>query len=405
MKLISQFLLLSLLSMLLTSCGRTCKNVTPSSLFKQVGSSPQPYTNTEYREIYVLGDSLSDTGACIGVLNNILSFIKQEFDTLKWVDKIYFSPPLYNERSFSDGPMAVEYVANGLGLPMTPGWNFNVTPELKQWVAEQKSHESSILVENILQRSRTKNTTSTLATYDKIGNNYAIANAMASVGKSLPYTILFNQFQLKNQLNTLIKHHPNIGADDLFIIIIGGNDIKAAVVDEAPTKIIDESINEIFNAINLLVTKKIKHIVVGNVPDIGTTPYFVDTNKQMLATSLAQDFNLKLNSGIESFKTKHPRVNIKLLDIRNIFQDVRADYKKKGNNIFQPCVWDIANKHNYMALLELILTGELRATYNFPCSKYKICNYLFFDSFHPTTFLHKVVGDNLFDLVVTNNGL
>ncbi len=56
-------------------------------------------------------------------------------------------------------------------------------------------------------------------------------------------------------------------------------------------------------------------------------------------------------------------------------------------------------------LLEVVLTGELRATYNFPCNKYKICNYLFFDSFHPTVLVHKVVGDTLFDLVVTNNNL
>ncbi|WP_375330030.1 MULTISPECIES: hypothetical protein [unclassified Candidatus Tisiphia] len=47
---------------------------------------------------------------------------------------------------------------------------------------------------------------------------------------------------------------------------------------------------------------------------------------------------------------------------------------QKGNNISQPCVWDIANKLNTMLLLELVLTGELRVTYNFLCSKYKICN-------------------------------
>ncbi|UCM85185.1 MAG: SGNH/GDSL hydrolase family protein [Rickettsia endosymbiont of Culicoides impunctatus] len=405
MKSINQFILLSLLLALLTSCSNTCKNCTPDLLFKQIGFSPQPYINTQYRAFYVLGDSLSDTGAIIGVFNNMLSFVKQEFDTLRWIDNIYFSPPFYNERSFSNGPMAVEYVAKGLGLPMTPGWSFNITPELKQWIAEQKAKESSILIEDILQGARTKNMAHVLATYDKIGNNYAVGNSMASVGKSLPYTLLFNQFQLKNQLNALIKHHPNIGADDLFIIIIGGNDIKAAVVDEAPTKIIDESINEIFNDINLLVTKKVKHIVVSNVPDIGTTPYFVDTNKQILATNLTQDFNLKLNNGIESLKTKHHGVNIKLLDIRNIFQNVLADYKQKGNNISQPCVWDIANKRNTMLLLELVLTGELRVTYNFPCSKYKICNYLFFDSFHPTVLLHKVVGDTLFDLIITNNDL
>ncbi|HJD56833.1 MULTISPECIES: hypothetical protein [unclassified Candidatus Tisiphia] len=41
-------------------CSNTCKNCTPDLLFKQIGSSPQPYINTQYRAVYVLGDSLSD---------------------------------------------------------------------------------------------------------------------------------------------------------------------------------------------------------------------------------------------------------------------------------------------------------------------------------------------------------
>ncbi len=88
MKSINQFILLSLLSALLTSCSNTCKNCTPDLLFKQIGFSPQPYINTQYRAVYVLGDSLSDTGAIIGVFNNMLSFVKQEFDTLRWIDNI-----------------------------------------------------------------------------------------------------------------------------------------------------------------------------------------------------------------------------------------------------------------------------------------------------------------------------
>lgn len=149
MKLLSQFFLMSLLSLLLIGCGSNrCKNAPLSLLSKQKISSSQ--TDIKYRQLYIMGDSLSDTGAFIGSLNNILSVMQQDFHVLKWVKETYFSPPFYKGVSFSDGPVAVEYVAAGLGLPITAGWSFNITPEFKQWIVQQKSKELSIPVEQIL---------------------------------------------------------------------------------------------------------------------------------------------------------------------------------------------------------------------------------------------------------------
>ncbi|WP_341747258.1 hypothetical protein [Candidatus Tisiphia endosymbiont of Dascillus cervinus] len=122
-----------------------------------------------------MGDSLSDTGAFIGTLNNALSIMQQDFQALKWIKKIYFSPPFYKGVSFSDGPVAVEYVAAGLGLPITAGWSFNITPEFKQWIVQQKSKELSIPVEQILQKERLRSTT-TYTLHDQIGTNYAVSN-------------------------------------------------------------------------------------------------------------------------------------------------------------------------------------------------------------------------------------
>lgn len=346
-----------------------------------------------------MGDSLSDTGAFIGSLNNVLSVMQQDFHVLKWVKEIYFSPPFYKGVSFSDGPVAVEYVAAGLGLPITAGWSFNITPEFKQWIVQQKSKELSIPVEQILQKERLRSTV-TYSLHDKVGTNYAVSNARASVGNDLPYTLLFNQFQLKNQFNTLIRHHPNIGGDDLFIIMIGGNDVMAAVFSKDAVGIINESITEISNVLELLAKRNIKHIVVGNVPDIGLIPAFINANKQLVATQLTQDFNQKLNDKIENFRKMYPEIDIRLFDINNTLKNVIIDYKKKGKNISKACVSDIADHQNLMILLELILTGELRATYNPPCSKYEICNYLFFDYFHPSALVHKTAGDTLYNLIV-----
>lgn len=390
---------MSLLSLLLVSCGsKICKNTPPSSLFKQVSSVPHAHINNQYREVYIMGDSLSDTGAFVGTLNSILGIVQQEFHELKWVKKIYFSPPFYKGASFSDGPVAVEYVAGGLGLPMTAGWSFQMTPKLKQWIVQQKSKELSIPVEDILRKERLRSTAYTV--HDQIGTNYAVSNARASVGDALPDVLLFNQFQLKNQLNTIIRHHPDIGEDDLFIIMIGGNDIMAAAFSKDATGIINESITEISNVLNILAKRNIKHIVVGNVPDIGLIPVFVNTDKQLVATQLTQDFNQKLNNKIENFRKIYPEIDIRLFDMNNTLKNLLVDYKKNGKNISQACISDIADHQNLITLLELLLTGELRATYNSPCSKLKICNYLFFDYFHPSALPHKTAGDALYNLIV-----
>ncbi len=72
-------------------------------------------SNSKYRNFYVLGDSLSDNGAIIGILNN-LSFAKS----------VKFDDPFYQGRSFSNGPTAVEYIAKYLDLDeFKPGWSYS----------------------------------------------------------------------------------------------------------------------------------------------------------------------------------------------------------------------------------------------------------------------------------------
>ncbi|MCC8371440.1 MAG: SGNH/GDSL hydrolase family protein [Rickettsia endosymbiont of Pseudomimeciton antennatum] len=398
MKLLSKFFLISLLSLLLTSCGNSCKNVSPNPLLKQTNYTSSPHINSQYRAVYIMGDSLSDTGASVGSLNTVLSSMKQEFPKLKWTERVYFSSPFYKERSFSNGPLIVEYATTSLGLPITAGWSFTITPEFKHWILTQQSKKLSIALVDILQKKHLK--TASDASYDQIGTNYAVSSARASAGNDLPYTLWFNQFQLKNQLNAIIKHHPDIGVNDLFIIIIGGNDVKAALFDKYPIGIINESVTEIFNAINILAKRNVKHIVVSNVPDIGLIPAVINTKAQAWATKLTQEFNKKLNDQIENLRKIYPTIDIRLFDINNALQNVIADYKKNGRNTSQACVLDMPINQGAMTLVELVLTGELKTSYIAPCDACKISDYVFFDDVHSTTLVDQIAGKTLYDLIV-----
>ncbi|MCC8399486.1 MAG: SGNH/GDSL hydrolase family protein [Rickettsia endosymbiont of Platyusa sonomae] len=395
MKLLKLFLI-SLLSLLITNCYADKKN-SSSPLSKQASSSSLPRVNSQYRAVYIIGDSLSDTGAFVGSINSVLTTMKQKFPKLKWVDRIYFSPPFYKERSFSNGPVIVEYAIASLGLPITPGWSFSISPTFEQWILEQKSKELSKPLTNVLQKARLKNTS---VSHDQVGTNYAVLNARASAGVSLPYVLFYNQFQLKNQCDALIKHHPDIGEDDLVIVMIGGNDIKEALFDKDPAGIISASISGIFEALGFLASKNVKHIVIANVPDVGSIPALVDTKLHLPATQLTREFNQKLNDQIENLRKIYPAIDIKLFDIYNVLQNIIVDYKKKGQNTSKACVSDMPINQGAIVLLELLLTGDLKASYVAPCNNYRISDYVFFDDVHSTTTVNQMAGKVLYNLIV-----
>ncbi|GHM58808.1 MAG: lysophospholipase [Candidatus Mesenet longicola] len=311
----------------------------------------------DYKNLYVLGDSLSDTGSFIGILNDFSP------------RNVCFSAPFYEGRSFSNGPLAIEYLANKLNLPLKPGWQCDVF------------YKSS----------------------EQIGTNYAISNASASEISTPLYRYFFNKFQLRNQLNALIRHHPDIGEEDLFIIMIGGNDIMNAIFDKYPLQAIDRAIDEIYRTFACLSDKNIKHIIVSNVPNIGLIPAFVNKkDKSILAAELTDRFDTELTNQIDNFKRKYTAVDIKKLDLKSKLNEIINSYREEERNIRDACISDIADHQDLKMFLELIITGEFKASYNPGCSEENICDYLFFDYFHPTAEPHRIIGDYLYKLATRN---
>lgn len=177
---------------------------------------------TEYSNIYVFGDSLSDNG------------------NLKALN------PSVPER-FTNGPVAVEVVANGLGMTLTP---------------------SKHLLGGLT------------------GNNYAIAGAKAVDDDNNEATPDIN---LPTQVNAFLQiHGGSAPADALYIVLIGGNDIRAArqirsdaifasgaterAAINAATKSIADSVAAQSAQIRKLLNAGARHILVSNAPDIGIIP-------------------------------------------------------------------------------------------------------------------------------------
>jgi phospholipase/lecithinase/hemolysin len=250
----------------------------------------------KYKNFYVLGDSLSDTGAFTDILSTV-SFAK----TVK------FDEPFYQGRSFSNGPFAVEHVAKYLNIKeFKPGWSYSTLC---------KEH-------------------------DQIGQNYSISNAMASESTDFIYNYFFNKFQLKYQLNALIKHHPDISEQDLFLIMIGGNDIMFALSNSTKAEeILEQAVGEICNALKILSEHQARHVIVANAPNIGLIPAFNKNEKiKELATKLTKDFNEKLIRSLEDINKKYTNLEIKQLDLNSKIKDIIDEYKDSGLNYQDACI-------------------------------------------------------------------
>lgn len=75
-----------------------------------------------------------------------------------------------------------------------------------------------------------------------------------------------------------MKHHSDVGQEDLFLIMMSGNDVMIGT-DEKDEKIIKEAITEIHNTLKILASKHVKHIIFANFPNIDCIPEFLYTEE------------------------------------------------------------------------------------------------------------------------------
>jgi outer membrane lipase/esterase len=280
-----------------------------------IGSTAEP----SFREIIVFGDSLSDTG-------NLASL--PEFGFLN-------NPPF--DRGFSNGPRAVEVLANSIGLDVDPSLHLVGPP---------------------------------------VGTNFAVSGARARGT---------NPIDLPAQIGTfLLNNGGTAPSDALYVVFIGGNDVRDAR-DEPNEHLAKGIIRDAVKSINLsvrsLVAAGAKAIMVVNVPDIGATPESQQSSDEELserATELTKQFNKELSGRIRRIERD---LNLYLVDF-NLFQFFRFVIKNSValgfTNSDDACFSSV--------------TFIFHPDCNFD-------KFVFFDESHPTKRIHKRVGRALFAVV------
>ena len=265
-----------------------------------------------YERMFVLGDSLSDQQnlASIGVAP-------------------FLAGPPYFEGAFSNGPVAVELLAESLGLELQPSLHL---------------------------------------TQQFTGTNFAVAGAKA--GGSDP-------IDLTTQLGALLAVNPGgFTATDLIIVFFGGNDIRGTSEqsNRDAFRTLYNATQVIQSAVETLIAAGAENIVIVNAPDIGGIPetqLLAAENPRLprLLSFRSRAFNFFLNRSVRTLKRQNDAQIVQF----NLFQFFTY-LTRNGDDL------GYANSSD-----ACFLQIEASQIYNPECD---FDEFLFFDAIHPTAVTH-----------------
>lgn len=273
--------------------------------------------------LYAFGDSLSDMGSSAAAkmsLNNTIGFCDPAHPC-----------PIYDKGRFSNGSVAIEYVAQTLNIANVHGYA----------VAGSTSG---------------------------VGN-YIDGGSASTSGTGFPFIGIPAFPGMKQQLDTFAAQTNRIADPNALYFVWGGsNDLFAAGTNASAQTAYDAALN-ITTFVGTLAGMGAQHIVVANLPNLGLTPEAVgDPLTQLGATSYSVGFNQLLAGGLNSLYASFPTLDLVQFDTYSLFNQI----------YFNPALYGFTN------VTDACFDGiSLCATPD---------SYLFMDNVHPTTRTHEILG-------------
>ncbi|MEC4818698.1 MAG: SGNH/GDSL hydrolase family protein [Scytonema sp. PMC 1069.18] len=281
--------------------------------------SPLKALAADFSQFFVFDNSLSDTGNVFNATQSLPS------------GPIPPSPPYFQGR-FSNGRIWVDYVGEEIGLTPTLFTNLSNT----------------IPTQGI--------------NFAFGGANSGNSNAFVPGAPGILTQIDFftQTLQASNQ-----KADPNA----LYAIWGGANDY---LFSQNPN--VDQTIENVSNAIRTLNQTGAKNILVFNLPDLGKIPLVLGSENSQNLTTLTNIHNTALMKALGQFSSI-PGINIIPVDINSLFDKVLANPEEFGFKYTDTS-----------CIVYKIEINQVLRTCDNPN------DYLFFDEVHPTTNAHKLVA-------------
>ena len=265
------------------------------------------------KTLFVFGDSLSDTGNLFDLTSALGNPIPP-------------SPP-YFEGRFSNGPVAVEILAEELDLSFNLDSNF-------AWGGAKTGRDNS---------------------FDD-----------PDLGLELP--------GLLDQIDSFAETIDSVGADPeaLYVVWAGGNDflpVGGASVPADPEAAVTNAVTNITTAVTTLADLGAETIVVPLSPAMDRTPLAIASSSETVLADISVAFNAELSETLTSLEEDREDVDVILVDLFAISEEVATNPQEFGfSNISDPFV------SNGMIIDETA----------------NVLEFFFWDAVHPTTNGHEI---------------
>jgi phospholipase/lecithinase/hemolysin len=271
-----------------------------------------PLGAAAYNNAFFFGDSLSDTGNIFALTGGTQP-----------------PAPYFNGR-FSNGPVWVEYLATGLGLPA--------------------SATASLLG----------------------GTNFAFGGALTS-GGGIPSVLA--------QVGGVTGAAGSLDPNALYVVVAGGNDMRAART-AFPTMDATGAANRLAaaqtaagnlrTALSLLAADGARNVFIANLPDLGNTPEAFGLNLVAPSSDASAQFNAQFPSILSHGAGLG--LTMSFFDLAGFSSAIRTDALTNGGavygitNVFTPC-------------------GTFQGSVGASCSVSA-----FSDALHPSAIAHQLIG-------------
>jgi phospholipase/lecithinase/hemolysin len=376
---------ISVLALLLLGCSSGDGEMEDSAGAAPPGNVPAPPEadlTTSVSTLFVVGDSLSDVGNAASTVDYLLGRtiepptigLCNPADVLaipRGCDDLF-----YRQSRVSDGPLAVEHLAEHLG-----------TSELKP----------SFHV---------------LPNGPKAGTDYAVASATAR-GQGVE--------DLARQVDLLLLDHRPLPANALYVVLIGGNDaidaLQAATgggssAGQTSAEIVTAAVAAIGVNVERLLDFGGRRLVVANVPDLAALPAvlrdaqassdaaaFLDT-----ASSISEAFNRELAARLEQiarnvrWNSSTPPVLVQF-DLHAALSAAAKTAAANGHNTVDACFDSDAYRES--AAAERVFHPDCAPQMGSPP---RFVDFVFWDKIHPTGVTHTAIGSALIERVEARSG-
>ena len=196
-------------------------------------------------------------------------------------------------------------------------------------------------------------------------------------------------FTLRQEMDSyFLAHQDKADEQSLYMIWIGSNNYLG-VPDDAE-KSLNIVNNGIQSALQRLVDKGAKYILVLDVPDLGLTPAARDFDAVDKLTYLSLQHNLRVEKVVMKFKQRYPDVQWLFLDVNETFTDIIHHPEKYGfANVIGTCYEEAGRPQGAKSILKMVASVKQKSL-----GTAGACDgFFFFDPVHPSAAVHQLVAE------------